>query len=301
VYSVFVQVEKLAAADAVQGSTPAAPDHVERCSEHPRLRELVAEGTILLGPLDPAELAEVITGPAEIAGCDVEPALVERILDDVRGLTAPLPLVSTALADTWEDAAAGPLTLDGYLRCGGVAGTLARRAEAAFAALMPEEQAAARQVMLRLATGESGMLVRRRCPYAEAAYDEPARRVIDALAAARLVTVEAATVEVAHEALFDNWPRLADRLDEDEQGRRLRAHLAPTALDWDRGGRPRPTSTAAYGSTPPPTGPPSTARISLRWSATSSPHRYPGPNRNCRPSGRARRGRRGGGAGYGRC
>ena len=43
---------------------------------------------------------------------------------------------------------------------------------------------------------------------------------------------------MAHEALFDNWPRLTNWLDEDEQGRRLRAHLAPAALDWDQGGRP---------------------------------------------------------------
>ena len=110
-------------------------DHVDRCSAHPRLRELVAEGTILLGPLNPTEMTQVITGPAEVAGCDVEPALVERILDDVRGRTAPLPLVSTALADTWADAAAGTLTQDAYVRCGGVAGSLARRAEAVFAAV----------------------------------------------------------------------------------------------------------------------------------------------------------------------
>jgi WD40 repeat protein/DNA-binding SARP family transcriptional activator/energy-coupling factor transporter ATP-binding protein EcfA2 len=213
-------------------------DHLDRCSEHPRLRDLVAEGTILLGPLTATELTQVIIGPAEVAGCAVEPALVERILDDVRGLAAPLPLVSTALADTWANAAAGTLTEAGYLRCGGVAGSLARRAEAAFAALTPDEQAAARRVLLRLATGEPGVLVRRRCPYAEAAYDEPSRRVVDALAAARLITVESAAVEVAHEALFDNWPRLANWLDEDEHGRRLRAHLAPAALAWDESGRP---------------------------------------------------------------
>jgi hypothetical protein len=104
--------------------------------------------------------------------------------------------------------------------------------------LTSNEQAAVRRVLLRLATGEPGILVRRRCPYAEAAYDEPSRRVVDALAAARLITVEAATVEVAHEALFDNWPRLANWLDEDEHGRRLRAHLAPAALAWDESGRP---------------------------------------------------------------
>ena len=85
-------------------------DHVDRCSEHPRLRDLVAKGTILLGPLTAAEMTQVITGPAEVAGRAVEPGLVQQILDDVRGLAAPLPLVSTALADTWQNAAAGTLT-----------------------------------------------------------------------------------------------------------------------------------------------------------------------------------------------
>ncbi len=212
-------------------------DHVDRCSEHPRLRELVTDGTVLLGPLNATELTEVIIGPAELTGCEVEPALVDRILNDVRGLSAPLPLVSTALAETWEHAATGTLTLDGYLDCGGVAGALARRAEAAYDALTPEEQAAARHVLLRLATGEPGTLIGRRCPYPEAAPDEPARRAVDALATARLITVDSAGVEVAHEALFDNWPRLANWLAEDEQGRRLRAHLAPAALDWNQNGR----------------------------------------------------------------
>lgn len=212
-------------------------DHVDRCSQHARLRDLIGDGTVLLGPLNAAEMTEVIIGPAELSGHEVEPALVARLLDDVRGLTAPLPLVSTALAATWEQAVAGTLTREGYLRCGGVAGALARRAEAAYAALTPEEQGAARHVLLRLATGEPGMLVRRRCPYPEAASSRSARRAVDALAAARLITVDAAVVEVAHEVLFDNWPRLTNWLEEDEQGRRLRAHLAPAALDWSQSGR----------------------------------------------------------------
>lgn len=212
-------------------------DHVERCSEHERLREAVADGAVLLGPMSAAELSQVITGPAEVAGCGVEPGLVDRILIDVRGLHAPLPMLSTALVDTWEGGAGAALTVDSYVRSGGVAGALARRAEAVFAALDVQEQQAARRIFLRLASGERGRLVRRSCPYAEAAHDEPARRAIDALAAARLITVDAASVEVAHEALFDNWPRLSGWLDDDEQGRRLRAHLAPAALDWDQAAR----------------------------------------------------------------
>ena len=77
-------------------------DHVEHCSEHPRLRDALADGTVLLGPMSSAELTEVIIGPADVAGYSVEPGLVDLVLDDVRGLPTPLPLLSTALADTWE-------------------------------------------------------------------------------------------------------------------------------------------------------------------------------------------------------
>jgi DNA-binding SARP family transcriptional activator/WD40 repeat protein len=213
-------------------------DHVERCSEHPRLRDALADGTVLLGPMSSAELSEVIVGPADVAGNSVEPGLVDLVLDDVRGLPTPLPLLSTALADTWETSFGTTLTVDAYARTGGVAGSLARRAETVLAAMDPAEQVAVRLVFLRLAAGEPGRLVRRRCPYLEAANDEPARRAIEALVAARLITIDAATVEVTHEALFANWPRLTNWLEEDEQGRRLRAHLAPAAQEWDETGRP---------------------------------------------------------------
>ena len=212
-------------------------DHIDRCTAHARLRAVVAEGTLLLGPMSTTELAQVIVGPAEVTGCEAEPALVERILDDVRGLAAPLPLLSTALTETWQQDRGLTLSVRSYLSRGGVAGSLARRAEATFGALSSIEQVAARRVLVRLATGERGAMVGRRCPYPEAAYDEPGRRAVDALAKARLITVDATGVEVAHEALFNNWPRLANWLDEDEQGRRLRAHLAPAAAEWDRTGR----------------------------------------------------------------
>jgi WD40 repeat protein len=213
-------------------------DHLDRCSEHSRLRDAVADGAVLIGPLGADELIQVITGPAEFAGCDVEPQLVDQILAEVRGLPAPLPLLSTALLDTWERAGGHTLTMEAYRAGGGVGGSLARRAETVLADLGTDEQAAARRILLRLAAGERGALVRRRCPYDEAVHDQAAAAAVDALADARLITVDAAGIEVVHEALFENWPRLRDWLDEDQQGRRLRAHLAPAALEWATAGRP---------------------------------------------------------------
>ena len=44
--------------------------------------------------------------------------------------------------------------------------------------------------------------------------------MLDALADDRLVTVSEGTVEVAHEALLHEWPRLRGWLEDDAEGRR---------------------------------------------------------------------------------
>ena len=47
----------------------------------------------------------------------------------------------------------------------------------------------------------------------------------------RLLTVSEGVVEVAHEALLREWPRLRDWLEEDRAGA-LHAHLMDTARGW---------------------------------------------------------------------
>ena len=58
--------------------------------------------------------------------------------------------------------------------------------------------------------------------------------VLDTMVGARLVTMDDAGVEVAHEALIREWPRLQSWLDEDRDSLRLQRHLA----------RPRPRGTS---------------------------------------------------------
>ena len=69
-----------------------------------------------------------------------------------------MPLLSTALLDTWERRRGRTLTHAGYLAAGGVSGALARLADSAYARLAPAEQEAARRILVRLAdTGEAGL------------------------------------------------------------------------------------------------------------------------------------------------
>jgi hypothetical protein len=69
---------------------------VDRCTEHERLRRLVSEGTVLVGPMADPEVRQAVTGPAAYFSLAVEPALVEQVAHDVRTQPAALPLMSTA-------------------------------------------------------------------------------------------------------------------------------------------------------------------------------------------------------------
>ncbi|HEY5989242.1 MAG TPA: BTAD domain-containing putative transcriptional regulator [Streptosporangiaceae bacterium] len=216
-------------------------DFLGRCAAYPDLAARVGDGTVLVGPMTEQEVRRAVDGPARYAGLSAEPDLLDAMAADVQGRPGALPLMSTALVDTWERRRGRTLTHAGYLAAGGVSGAVARLAESAFGRLTATGQDAARRILVRLAEpGETGTAVRRRVPLDEVitADDDEARSALDILVARRLLTIERDSVEVGHEALLSQWPRLVRWLEEDEQGRVIRRHLAPTAREWARSGRP---------------------------------------------------------------
>jgi DNA-binding SARP family transcriptional activator/WD40 repeat protein len=217
-------------------------DYYARCAEHPELARLLQANQVLVGPLQRDELRRAITGPAGRAGLRVDDDLEDALVRDVEGQPGGLPLLSTALLELWQQRDGRRMRLAAYERTGGVRGAVARLAERAFAELGPGEQESAKKLLLRLAgEDESGAIIRRRLPLADLEADGGGRftRVVNVLAERRLLTISAGTVEVAHEALLREWPRLREWLDEDAEGRRLRRHLTATAQDWERGERDR--------------------------------------------------------------
>jgi len=81
--------------------------------------------------------------------------------------------------------------------------------------------------------------VRRRVPLSELDADRStdAARVVAVLTRARLLTTSTESVEVAHEALLREWPRLRGWLEEDAEARRLHGHLMRAAREWEERGR----------------------------------------------------------------
>src|SRR5205823_6289695 len=115
-------------------------------------------------------------------------------------------------------------------------GAVARLAEATYAQLSDVQQETARTILLRLVgPGEGDTVTRRRVPLMEfdEQDDETTAVVLARLTEDRLLTRSDRDVEVAHEALLREWPRLRAWLEDDAQGRQLRQHLTQAARQWE--------------------------------------------------------------------
>ncbi|MEV5430558.1 AAA family ATPase [Streptomyces sp. NPDC052701] len=224
-------------------------DFYEQCLGYPHLADALQHRHMVLGPLTTTELREAVTGPAKAVGLELEPGLAELIVREVsadgpRGAhdAGVLPLLSHALLATWQRRKAGRLTLAGYRAAGGIQGAVAATAERAWSGLDPAARTAARLLLLRLVRlGEDTQATRRRGTRRQLAAEstDPGKteESLEALVRARLVTLDAETVEITHEALLHAWPRLRDWIDEDRQGNLLRQRLEEDGRAWEGSGR----------------------------------------------------------------
>ena len=224
-------------------------DYLGRLIAYPPLKAALDGGLFTVGPMSEAELRLAVTGPAAEAGLVVAPAVVEAVISELRdegggGLgSGVLPLMSQAMAATWERREGNELTLRGYRRAGGVADAVNRGAQAAYDALTSSQQDAARLIFTQLTIiTADGQFARRRCrradlssPGTQMAADIDA--VIGVFSAQRLLVLGEDSVEIAHDALLHAWKQLRDWLGDDQLDRALYSQVITDADTWDGNGR----------------------------------------------------------------
>jgi hypothetical protein len=224
-------------------------DFLSACATFPQLAAVLSAHQELVGPMTAAELREAIERPALLVGCDVEPALTERLLADVGGQPGALPLLQFALTEVWKKRDVRRLTLRAYDELGGVEGALEHRANEIYEGFKPEEQELCQRVFLRLVQpGEGSEDTKQRVSYRELLPDDPARaeavrQVVKILADrdARLITTEGTdatggAVEVAHEALIRGWTQLRRWVDAERAGLRTQRRLTEASQEWAAAG-----------------------------------------------------------------
>jgi len=198
----------------------------------PRLEAAFAESEVRLrqAPLSAiGSLAEVIEKPAERFGLELEAGLSERIVEDVHTADA-LPLLAYTLKELNDRGGADRhLTLDEYHGLGGVQGAIAAKLESVLSDPEPtaEESRALRRAftrhLIRVDEGavEGERLLRRVVP--RASLPQAADRLLHRLVDAGLLTTKDGTIELAHERLINDWPKLPLKtwLAQDATDRRL--------------------------------------------------------------------------------
>jgi WD40 repeat protein len=215
-------------------------DFYGRCAPYRELSEMLAANHVLVPPMAGDELRRAIELPARRARLRVEVALVDALVAEVAEETGGLPLLSAALVELWQAREDRWLRMSAYEQTGGVRGAVARLAEASYLQLGETERDSARGILLRLSDiGDGSVLTRRRVSISEfdVGRDAVAADVLARLTRDRLLTMSDSTVEVAHEALLREWPRLRGWLEEDVQGHQLHRHLTQAAKQWDASAR----------------------------------------------------------------
>jgi hypothetical protein len=194
--------------------------------------------------MERGDLEQVIRGPSARAGLELEPGLVERILQDVARQPGSLPLLEFTLTELWNRSPTGPLTHADYEAIGGVDGSIGARADAVLQRLGDAQRDRARQILIRLvrvsSSSEEGANTREILALDE--LDEDGRQILEEFARARLVVTNreddrSATAEVAHEALIRSWGTLRRWIDEDFQFLLWRQRLEVFVSEWERTGR----------------------------------------------------------------
>ncbi len=250
-------------------------DFLFHCHPHEALAPILSDLT-LLGPLSESGLRRALIQPALACGYRFEDeALVDEMVREVGRERGALPLLAFAASRLWEkrDRERGLLTREAYKEVGGVAGALAQHAEATLESIGTHRTSLVREVFRDLVTAQGTRAARDReellsvfeatsrprglepgSTPSPAGAEAPkwsrkdAAEVLDALIDARLLTSyerpgeedakSHQQVEIIHESLLGNWPRLVRWQAQDEDGALLRDQLRQAAQAWQDRGRP---------------------------------------------------------------
>ncbi|HEU4326757.1 MAG TPA: CHAT domain-containing protein [Roseiflexaceae bacterium] len=210
---------------------------------------------VVVRAMSAEELADAIQCPIQVRYPDkrLEPALIQRLAQDAAQDASYLPLLQVTLEDLWRG---GHLRLAAYK---GLADAIQRRAELVFNyrdhdTLRQEPRSNREQQILgdmlldlvRVSPGDEQHETRWRRTRAELTQGDPQReRLLADLAAARLLRTDREseaddagersieTVDVVHEALLQDWPRLREAIAGERERLRRRERFLLALHEWN--------------------------------------------------------------------
>ncbi|MEU6507829.1 caspase family protein [Streptomyces sp. NPDC046942] len=223
-------------------------DFYASCLAYPELVSVLKHRQFPIQPMTPEQLRQAIEKPAEVAGLELEAGLTDTLLRDLRAdrefAGGTLPLLAYALWLTWGRREGRTLTLAGYGATGGIWEAITQQADLTYDSLTPDARRAAELMLLRMVRiSESTEDTRRRLNLTDLLAQRPPDEATaiaaarDALAGARLITLDGDSAQIAHEALLRAWDRLRGWIDTSRADLLVQQRLLDAAESWARAGR----------------------------------------------------------------
>ncbi|WP_224370961.1 nSTAND1 domain-containing NTPase [Hyalangium versicolor] len=245
----------------------ARSDCLTRLMALPGLGDELPRALHLLRALSTRGLREAIVAPAQALGVHFESeAMVDTLVAAAARADGGLPLLQFTLAELWDarDRERHLIPSASLEAMGGLAGALARHADAVVARLRPEQRPRARELLLKLVTPEGTRARRTESELLAGREDTAGRMVLEGLVHGRLLLAGETehgegSYELAHESLLTGWDTLRGWLGHGEQRRAATHRLERDAAEWERLGRPaellyrdkRLAELSAVGAEPP--------------------------------------------------
>jgi hypothetical protein len=228
-------------------------DFYDRPMQYPEFYRLLDKYHISVLLMEIDDLRKVIEQPAQLPDVQLtfDGDLVGNLLFEMRGQAGALPLLQFTLDQLFQQRDGHLLSLQAYLKMGGVKGALSQYAEETYKALPSDaHRRLARDVSLRLI--DPGITeqdtTRRRAALsefdlAEASEKQQMQETLDAFIKARLLTTSqnrgTITVEVSHEAVIREWKRLAEWLREAREDIHFQQSLSEDVAEWEQRKQPK--------------------------------------------------------------
>ena len=119
-------------------------DFIGECGQFEGLAEMVNRGEFLIPRLNREQYKRVIEGPVKVAGGEITPRLLQRLLNDLGQQADQLPCLQHALMRTWnvwlESGGDGAIDLDDYQRVGKMTQALSLHADEVYESLASDRQ-----------------------------------------------------------------------------------------------------------------------------------------------------------------
>ena len=218
-----------------------------RIVELPTLSPFLDNAWYSMRPMGYEALRAVIEEPAKKQNLQFQPGIIDDLVKKVLGQPAALPLLQFTLRSLWDARDRNRITWEVYRKVGDPLNALNTSCERFYIGLLTEDQSEAKRILLELVRVDE-LLEAYRQPVAKShllqAGSANTEKVLRLLADNEYVRITPGlsgadpVVEVKHESLVRNWPRLVEWIHEKRTQIRERLALNQAAQRWTDSGKP---------------------------------------------------------------